>query len=137
MTNIENLLEEYTRQVNKISMEVMQEIYARLPYDSSFTLSDGSVCKLKKFVAPKICKQEGHQYYDMPYFGFDVIIEGGKLDHLEFETEPTHLMPLPTGKEGEIVRVLVEALKYYDNLHSGDNTALEALAKAEELAGEV
>lgn len=53
------------------------------------------------------------------------------------EAEPTHFMPLPTGKEGEIVRVLLEALKYYDNLHSGDNTALEALAKAEELAGEV
>ena len=49
----------------------------------------------------------------------------------------THWRHIPTGKEGEIVRVLLEALKYYDNLHSGDNTALEALAKAEELAGEV
>ena len=47
----------------------------------------------------------------------------------------------PTGKEGEVMRVLVEALRTIENWESvdGDHIACahEALAKAEELAGEV
>jgi len=63
--------------------------------------------------------------------------------------QPTHFMLIPTGKEGEIVRVLVDALKSVAYRPIGgdtetyfcavniQNTAKAALAKAEELAGEV
>lgn len=53
--------------------------------------------------------------------------------------KPSFWMPTPTGKEGEIVRVLVEALRWYSvNMPANKTlTADLALAKAEELAGEV
>lgn len=81
----EEEVESMQYQQTKIAMEVMQEIYARLPYGQEFTLSNGSKCKLKKFVPPKISHRDcEHQYEGRPECAFDVIIEGGKLDHLEF-----------------------------------------------------
>lgn len=81
---VNELIAEFHRSRDAIAMEVMQEVYARLPYDQEFTLSDGSKCKLKKFVSPCISQKEGHPYEGRPEFGFDVVIEGNKLDHLEF-----------------------------------------------------
>jgi hypothetical protein len=65
-----------------IVMEVMREVFARLPFGTTFTLSDGSVATLEKFCEPQLCDNEGSQYHERPYFGVDVKIEGGKVDYV-------------------------------------------------------
>lgn len=84
ITNIlDDAMDNLQRRKNTVIMEVMREIYARLPYDQEFTLSDGSKCRLKKFVGPRFCTRDG-PYHGAGELAFDVVIEGGKLDHLEF-----------------------------------------------------
>jgi hypothetical protein len=72
-----------------IAMEVMREVFARLPFGQKFTLSDGSVAHLSKFVEPELCANESSEYYQRPHFGVDVVIEGGKLDHVEISAFQT------------------------------------------------
>jgi hypothetical protein len=72
-----------------IVMEVMREVFARLPFGTKFTLSDGSVATLEKFCDPQLCDSEGSQYHERPYFGVDVTIEGGKVDHVEISAFQT------------------------------------------------
>ncbi len=57
--------------------------FARLPYGRKYTLSDGSVAHLEKPPAPESCTDQGSHYYQRRTFGVDVMIEGGKLDHIE------------------------------------------------------
>ncbi len=45
-------LEQLVDARDAIAMEVMQEVFARLPYGQKFTLSDGSVAYLDKLSAP-------------------------------------------------------------------------------------
>jgi hypothetical protein len=66
-----------------IAMEVMREVFARLPFGQRFTLSDGSVAYLSKLSEPELCTDQSSDHYQRPNFGFDVVIEGGKLDHVE------------------------------------------------------
>ena len=66
-----------------MAMEVMREVFARLPYGQRFTLSDGSVAYLRKLSEPELCGNQSSDHYQRPHFGFDVVIEGGKLDHVE------------------------------------------------------
>jgi hypothetical protein len=82
---LENLVDEH----DAIGLEVMQEVFARLPYDQKFTLSDGSVAHLEKLSAPELCPNEGSTYFQRPQFGVDVVIEGGKLDHVEISAFQT------------------------------------------------
>lgn len=70
--------------LERVVMEVMQEVYARLPYGQKFQLSDGSTAYLKKFIEPRICPYENHSFTGSPQLGFDVVLENGKLDHIEF-----------------------------------------------------
>lgn len=79
----ENLIAQYRGKAEAIALEVMQDIYARLPWEQEFKLADGSTAKMVKFVSPKISTTENERK-GSPCFAFDVIIEGGKLDHLEF-----------------------------------------------------
>jgi hypothetical protein len=51
--------------------------------------------------------------------------------------KPSFWMLIPTGKEGEIIQVLYDAVEFYESVSLGNSIAEEALAKAEELAGEV
>jgi hypothetical protein len=81
----ENLVDEH----DAIGLEVMQEVFARLPYGQKFTLSDGSVAHLEKLSAPELCPNEGSTYFQRPQFGVDVVIEGGKLDHIEISAFQT------------------------------------------------
>lgn len=78
----ENAMHQYEHRRDAICKEVMQELYARLPYGEKFQLSDGSVGFVKKLAEPYI--RDGRTQ-----FSFDVIIEGGKLDHLEFVCKNT------------------------------------------------
>jgi hypothetical protein len=82
---LENLADEH----DAIGLEVMQEVFARLPYGQKFTLSDGSVARLEKLSAPELCPNEGSTYFQRPQFGVDVVIEGGKLDHIEISAFQT------------------------------------------------
>jgi hypothetical protein len=76
-------LEQLVDDRDAIAMEVMQQVFARLPYGQKFKLSDGSVAYLDKLSEPELCSNEGSHYYQRPHFGVDVVIEGGKLDHIE------------------------------------------------------
>jgi hypothetical protein len=49
-------------EVDAIAMEVMQQVFARLPYGETFTLSDGSVAHLEKLSPPEPCPDEGSHY---------------------------------------------------------------------------
>ena len=82
-------LEKLVDERDAIAMEVMQQVFARLPYGQKFTLSDGSVAHLEKLSAPELCPDEGSHYYQRPTFGVDVVIEGGKLDHIEISAFQT------------------------------------------------
>jgi hypothetical protein len=75
---IERAVYEGHAQARRIVLEVMREVYARLPYGAPFKLSDGSTGKIAKFMEPG--EAEDGEFR----FGFDVQIEGGKLDHIEF-----------------------------------------------------
>jgi hypothetical protein len=66
-----------------IEMEVMKAVFERLPYGQKFTLSDGSVGHLRKLAEPELCSNQSSDHYQRPHFGFDVVIEGGTLDHVE------------------------------------------------------
>jgi hypothetical protein len=72
-----------------IALEVMREVFARLPYGQKFTLSDGSVAHLSKLSEPELCPNESSDYFQRPQFGVDVVIEGGKLDHIEISAFQT------------------------------------------------
>jgi hypothetical protein len=67
----------------------MREVFERLPYGHKFTLSDGSVGYLRKFEEPELCSDESSDYFQRPKFGVDVVIEGGKLDHIEISAFQT------------------------------------------------
>ena len=82
-------LEQLVDERDAIAMEVMQQVFARLPYGEKFTLSDGSVAHLEKLSAPELCPNEGSHYYQRPQFSVDVAIEGGKLDHIEISAFQT------------------------------------------------
>jgi hypothetical protein len=82
-------LESLTDEHDVMGLEVMQEVFARLPYGQKFTLSDGSVAHLEKLSAPELCPNEGSTYFQRPQFGVDVVIEGGKLDHIEISAFQT------------------------------------------------
>src|SRR5262245_41001616 len=66
-----------------MALEVMREMFARLPYGQEFRLPDGSVARLEKLAEPELCRNEHSENYDRPCFGVDVVIEGGTLDHVE------------------------------------------------------
>jgi hypothetical protein len=66
-----------------IALEVMREVFARLPYGQEFRLSDGSVARLEKLFDPELCANQHSENYERPWFGVDVVIEGGMLDHVE------------------------------------------------------
>jgi hypothetical protein len=72
-----------------MAMEVMQKVFELLPYGQKFTLSDGSVGYLRKFEEPELCPDENSDYFQCPKFGLDVVIEGGKLDHIEISAFQT------------------------------------------------
>ena len=72
-----------------IALEVMQEIFARLPYGQKFTLSDGSIAHLSKLSEPELCPNESSHYFQRPQFGVDVVIEGGQVDHIEISAFQT------------------------------------------------
>ncbi len=72
-----------------IAMEAMRKVFELLPYGQKFTLSDGSVAHLRKFEEPELCSDESSHYFLCPKFGVDVVIEGGKLDHLEISAFQT------------------------------------------------
>ena len=72
-----------------IALEVMREVFARLPYGQEFRLSDGSVARLEKLAEPELCRNEHSENYERPCFGVDVVIEGGTLDHVEISAFQT------------------------------------------------
>ena len=72
-----------------IVMEVMREVFARLPFGKEFRLSDGSVARLEKLCEPQLCRNEHSENFERPYFGVDVTIEGGKVDHVEISAFQT------------------------------------------------
>jgi hypothetical protein len=76
-------LEKLVEARDDMALEVMREVFARLPYGQKFTLSDGSVAYLRKLSEPELCANPSSDFYQRPQFGFDVVIEGGKLDHVE------------------------------------------------------
>jgi hypothetical protein len=82
-------LEELVNTRDAIAMEVMREVFARLPYGQKFTLSDGSVGYLRKLAEPQLCSNESSHYFECPHFGVDVVIEGGKVDHIEISAFQT------------------------------------------------
>lgn len=62
--------------------EVIREIWARLPFGTEFTLSNGRKGRFKKFVEPRI--RDG-----MWECGFDIVFDEGSPDHLEFFVKHT------------------------------------------------
>src|SRR4051812_39321237 len=58
-----------------IALEVMREVFARLPYGQEFRLSDGSVARLEKLFDPELCANQHSENYERPWFGVDVAIE--------------------------------------------------------------
>src|SRR6516165_2057087 len=72
-----------------IALEVMREVFARLPYGQEFKLSDGSVARLEKLFEPELCRNEHSENYERPCFGVDVVIDGGTLDHVEISAFQT------------------------------------------------
>jgi hypothetical protein len=82
-------VEQSLREQDAIAMEVMRAVFARLPYGQPFALSDGSVARLEKCTEPAKCDTEGSPYHGRPQFGVDVVIEGGKLDHVEISAFQT------------------------------------------------
>lgn len=79
--SIEEIMQESEGALDRIVMEVLREVYARLPYGQEFELSDGSKAYLKKFYEPRNLEDR------RPEFGLDVQIIGGKLDHIELHVE--------------------------------------------------
>lgn len=71
--------EEKAKRLSSI-MEVMNEIYARLPWGQEFTLADGRTAKLVKLVEPA-------DHEDGPRFGFDAVFSDG--GHIEFYARQT------------------------------------------------
>jgi hypothetical protein len=74
---------------DEIALEVMREVFARLPYGQEFKLSDGSVARLERLFEPELCRNEHSENYERPCFGVDVVIEGGTLDHVEISAFQT------------------------------------------------
>ena len=66
-----------------IALEVMREVFARLQFGESFTLSDGSVARLEKLSEPELCQNEQSENFERACVSFDVAITGGVLDHVE------------------------------------------------------
>lgn len=64
--------------------EILWEIFHRMPFGQTFTLSNGRVGLLKKFVEPRRRDETG-----MWEFGFDIVFEKGSPDHLEFFVKHT------------------------------------------------
>jgi len=80
---IQSAVDEGHAHARRIVLEVMREVYARLPYGAPFKLSDGSTGQIEKFSEPE-------EFEDGTFrFGFDVQIQGGKLDHIEFYVTQT------------------------------------------------
>jgi hypothetical protein len=80
--------------------EVIREVFARMPYDQGFTLSNGRVGRFKKFVEPR--QKDGRWE-----FGFDIVFDEGSPDHLEFFVQHTGgggLVAVPTTPIIEQVR---------------------------------
>ena len=55
-----------------VVMDVMREVFERLPYGQNFTLSDGSVAHLEKLAEPQLCSNESSDHFERPHFGIDV-----------------------------------------------------------------
>ena len=72
-----------------IALEVMREVFARLPYGQEFRLSDGSVARLEKLAEPELCRNEHSENYERSCFGVDVVMTGGTLDHGEISAFQT------------------------------------------------
>jgi hypothetical protein len=47
------------------------------------------VARLEKLAEPDLCRNEHSENYERPYFGVDVVIEGGILDHVEISAFQT------------------------------------------------
>lgn len=63
--------------------EIMHELWSRMPLGQEITLSNGRVCKIVKFIEPRLREGQGWE------FGFDVRFEVGSPDHLEFMVKHT------------------------------------------------
>ena len=48
---------------DRIALEVMREVFARLPYGQEFRLSDGSVARLEKLAEPELCRNDDRVAY--------------------------------------------------------------------------
>src|ERR1700688_3185416 len=62
--------------------EIIREVFARMPYGQEFTLSNGRVGRIKKFIEPR---QNDGQWE----FAFDVAFDVGSPDHIEFFVKHT------------------------------------------------
>jgi hypothetical protein len=105
-----------------IAMEVMKEVFERLPYGQKFTLSDGSVGYLRKLAEPQLCANQDSHYFECPHFGVDVVIEGGKLDHVEISAFQTG-SGMAIGPTGPEQRTITDSPKPGDAVtaHSTDS----------------
>jgi hypothetical protein len=79
------IIREKQSQRDRRLLEIMEALFARLPDKpgntaADFTLADGTECRIVKFAVPR--ERDGKLWY-----GFDVKLDRGPLDHLEFSVE--------------------------------------------------
>jgi len=81
---MDDLYEQVTARVTSVALEALQDVYARLPYDTDIPLSNGLTARIEKFVDPEIRERDDGE--ERPQCAFDVKFPGG---HLEFTIELT------------------------------------------------
>lgn len=81
----DSIMDEGQSQADRILYEVMSNLYDAVLETKSFILEDGTNCNIKGFLVP--VKQ--HDNPDIPQtearYAFDVKLDKGPLDHLEFK----------------------------------------------------
>jgi len=76
--NFDKLFEQHEPRSNDNVMEIMQEIYARMPWNQSIQLSNGKSFFLKKFIEPRFNPEN-----ETCEFGFDAKFTD-ESGHIEF-----------------------------------------------------
>ena len=77
------LVADHKASVNRVSMEVLQDVFHRMPFGAQIQLASGDVAEIKPFFEPVdgSKRQPGDHFRDVCHFGFDVV---GPNWHLEF-----------------------------------------------------
>ena len=66
-----------------IALEVMCDVFHRMPFGQQIALSNGKTATIRPFVEPTTADDRTDERKGVPQFGFDVVFDDGS-GHIEF-----------------------------------------------------